>query len=349
MPRHPAPLLLALAALLAGCGNDKPQVPVDAAPLKVSVVQVGQQAMAPPIEAAGTAALRKEIPLAFTSSGRIARILVQEGDFVRRGQVLALLDTTSVGAALEVAAAERVRARAELERFRTLYAQGWVTKARLEGAEAAARSADANLAARRFTLETARVVAPASGIVLARSAEPAQIIDAGVPVLTLGDTGSGFVLRALVADRDAVRLRPGIGAEVTFEALAGTKLAGRVIEVGGRSDRGSGAFTAEIALSPDARLRSGLVGTARIAAPSVAGSTLVVIPPTALFSVRADEGFVYVVGRDRKVRARKVSLGPLGPAGSEVLSGLSTGELIATSGLDRLREGLAIDPVRPAL
>lgn len=72
------------------------------------------------------------------------------------------------------------------------------------------------------------------------------------------------------------------------------------------------------------------------------------IPPTALFAVRADEGFVYVVGKDRKVRARKVSLGPLGLAGSEVLSGLATGETIVTSSLDRMREGLAIDPVRPA-
>ena len=114
--------LLALAALLAGCGESGTTAhPAKDAPLKVSVALVGQQAMAPPIVAAGTAALRKEIPLGFTSAGRIARILVQEGDFVRRGQVLAVLDTTSVGASLDAAAAERVRARAELERFRTLY------------------------------------------------------------------------------------------------------------------------------------------------------------------------------------------------------------------------------------
>ena len=89
-------------------------------------------------------------------------------------------------------------------------------------------------------------------------------------MVILGDSSSGFVLRALLTDRDAVRLRPGITAEVTFEALPGARLAGQVIEVGGRSDRGSGAFVAEIALPPDPRLRSGLVGTARIAAPAAA-------------------------------------------------------------------------------
>ncbi len=346
MPCRSVPFLIALSLALAGCKAEQSVTPSVDAPLKVSVVSVGQQAMPAMIEAAGTAALRKEIPLGFTSAGRIARVMVQEGDVVRAGQVLAVLDTTSVGASLAAASAESTRARAELERFRTLYAQGWLTKGRLEAAEAAARSADANVAARRFAVDTARVIAPANGIVLARTAEPSQIIDAGMPVVTLGDSSSGFVLRALLTDRDAVRIKAGIPAEVSFDALPDVKLAGRVIELGGRSDRGSGAFVAEIALPPDARLRSGLVGNARIAAPSAASASAMVIPPTALFAVRADEGFVYVVGNDRKVRARKVTLGPLGPDGSNVLSGLSLGETIVTSSLDRLREGSVIDPVR---
>lgn len=348
MLRRLFPLLFALSAALAGCSADKPAAPKEAARLRVSVAQVGQQAASAPIEAAGTAALRKEVPLGFTSPGRISRVLVQEGDFVRRGQVLATLDTTSVGASLTAASAEQTRARSELERFRTLYSQGWLTKARLEAAEAAVRSADANVSSRRFTLDTARVIAPSNGIILARGVEPGQNADLGTAVVILGDSSSGFVLRALLADRDAVRVQRGISAEVRFEALPGAVLAGKVIEIGGRSDRGSGAFVAEIALAPDARLRSGLVGNARIAAPPAGGSTMIVIPPTALFSVRADEGFVYVVGNDRKVRARKVTLGPLGPGGSEIMSGLAVGETIVTSSLDRMREGQEIDPVRSA-
>lgn len=332
-----------LLSLLAACGGT--EAPPAAKPLRVSTMTVGQVAPAPAIEAAGTAALRKEIPLGFTTPGQIARITVYEGDRVRRGQVLATLDTTSVGASLEAADAERDRAGAELNRLKQLYAQGWITKARLEGAEAAARSASANVAARRFSLQTARVIAPADGIVLSRMAEPGQIIDAGMPVVTLGDASSGFVLRVLLADRDAVRVRVGVPAEVRFDALPGTILSGPVIEVGGRSDRGTGAFTAEISLPADPRLRSGLVGRAKIATPAAGGSSRLVIPPTAIFSVRAEEGFVYVVDAQRKVRARRVTLGPLTADGLEVLSGLSRGEVIALSGLDRLREGAQVDPV----
>lgn len=340
--------MVLMAGALSACGGNEPAKPPAEAPLRVAVAVVGQQAAAPFIEAAGTAALRKEIPLGFTSPGRIARVLVQEGDRVRRGQVLAVLDTTTVQASLEAAAAERDRAAAELTRIRKLYAEGWVTRSRLESAEANARSAAANLSARRFSLDTARVVAPSDGIVLARGAEPGQIVDAGMQIVTLGDNASGFVLRVLLADRDAVRVRAGIPAEVRIDALPGVVLAGSVIEVGGRSDRGSGAFTAEVALPPDPRLRSGLVGTARIAAPALEGSTRLVVPPTSIFAARADEGFVFVVDSGQRVRARRIALGPLTSDGAEVLSGLKSGETIVTSSLDRLREGARIDPVRAA-
>lgn len=332
-----------LLPLLAACGGT--EAPPAAKPVRVSTFAVGQEAPAPVVEAAGTAALRKEIPLGFTTPGQIARITVQEGDVVRRGQVLATLDMTSVGASLEAADAERDRAGAELARLKQLYAQGWITKARLEGAEAAARSASANVAARRFSMQTARVVAPADGVVLSRMAEPGQIIDAGMPVITLGDRSSGFVLRTLLADRDAVRIRVGVPAQVRFDALPGEILSGPVIEVGGRSDRGTGAFTAEIALPADPRLRSGLVGRATIAIPAAGASTRLVIPPTAIFAVRADEGFVYVVDAQKRVKARQIALGPLSAAGAEVLGGLRRGEVIVLSGLDRLRDGAQVDPV----
>lgn len=346
MSSVPRVLFSILVLTLAGCGQS--EAPPAPKPLRVSTITVGQEAAPSLIEAAGTAALRKEIPLGFTTPGQIARITVQEGDQVRRGQVLATLDMTSVGASLEAADAERDRAGAELSRLKQLYAQGWITKGRLEAAEAVARSASANVAARRFSLQTARVIAPADGIVLSRTAEPGQIIDAGMPVLTLGDATSGFVLRSLLSDRDAVRVRAGIPAEVRFDALPGTVLSGPVIEVGGRSDRGSGAFTAEIALPADPRLRSGLVGRAKIAAPAAGASSRLIIPPTAVFAVRAEEGFVYVIDTKRRVRARQVVLGPLSADGAEVVSGLNRGEVIAVSGLDRLRDGALVDPVSAA-
>lgn len=340
-------LSLLIILLLPGCGGAGPVPQKADKPIRVIVAKAGVNSAAPMIEAAGTAALRKEIPLGFTSSGRIARILVQEGDRVQRGQLLALLDTTNVAASLETAAAERDRAAADLQRMKVLFTQGWITKSRLETAEAAARTADATLKTRRFSVETARVIAPAAGVILARQAEPSQIIDAGTPIVSLGDSGSGFVLRALLSDRDVVRVRPGTLAEVTFEALPGALLQGRVLEVGGRSDRNSGTFTIEIGLQPEPRLRSGLVGKARIAAPADSAEVTLLVPPTAIFAVRAEEGFVYVLGADRRVKVRQVQLGKLDERGMEIVGGLKPDETLVLSGLDRLRDGMVVDPVQP--
>lgn len=99
---------ITLIPLLAACGDAQPAPKAN--PLQISTITVGQEAPAEAIEAAGTAALRREIPLGFTTPGQIARITVQEGDVVRRGQVLATLDMTSVDASLEAADAERDRA-----------------------------------------------------------------------------------------------------------------------------------------------------------------------------------------------------------------------------------------------
>ena len=338
---HFAPVVLLLSA---ACSDERrTSRPVEDVPV-VSLVRAGTPTGPAQVEADGTAALRREIPLAFTTGGKIASVLVRDGDRVRVGQLLASLDATNVGAALEQAAAENDRAQADLSRIEQLFRQGWVTAPRLESAQAAARNARAALASRRFARSTARIVAPAGGVILARQAEPGQVIEAGMPVVSLGDVASGFVLKTPVSDRDAVRLVRGAKARVRFDALPGELFDGQVLEVSGRSDRGSGAFSLEISLPVDARLRSGLVGHARIEATPGRSATRLVIPPVALFAVRADEGFAYVLtGKDR-VRLRRLRIGAVDNQGVEVLDGLTPGEQVVASELDRLKDGARVRP-----
>jgi RND family efflux transporter MFP subunit len=300
------------------------------------------------VETAGTVALREETVLGFTSGGRIARILVNEGDRVRRGQLLASLDTTPLGSALDAALAEQNRARAELKRLEPLMAKGWITRPRYEAALAATQSADAAVKAQRFAMDTARIVASGDGIVLARPAEPGQIIAQGMPVLVVGRASSGFVLRAPLSDREAVRLTRGAPAQVVLEALDGEPLAGSVLELGSRADRATGTFQVEIALPADPRLRSGLIGRASITAnPAAEAAPPLLVPPLAIFGARAGEGFVYVLDRQDKVRLRKVRLGEAVDGGIAVRDGLKPGEWVAVAALDRLQDGMTVRPARP--
>jgi RND family efflux transporter MFP subunit len=354
-PRRGATLLLTalplIALLLSACGGgDAPPPPPRQPAQAVRVADVGPASGASDLLVAGTVRLKRETPLSFNTPGRIAAILVREGDRVQAGQLLARLDTTSLGAAQASAQAEVVRAGADLKRSEDLFAKGWVTAARVEQARASMAAAQARARAAGFDVALAVLRAPAAGVVLARPGEPGQIVQPGQAVLTLGELGQGFVLRLPLADRDAARVTQGQLASVTIPALGGGVLTGRVSEVGARGDDGTGTFRIEVALPPEARLASGQIGQARLALGGAAPSGApLMVPATAVFAARADEGFVYVLEPvTRRVRQRQVALGTVEPGGVIVTAGLKAGEQVVTTGIDRLRDGQVVEPASAA-
>lgn len=339
-----SPMFLS-ALLLVGCGGASDAPPAAKALPTVRVALVGTTAASPVIQAIGTAVWRQETPLGFTSDGQISRILVNEGDIVRRGQVLATLDTTPIAAELSVAQAEARRAQSELKRLDHLYRNGWVTKQRLESAQAASEVSAAQVRARGFAVQTARVTAPSSGVVLARLAEPTQVIAKGSPVLVIGETDGGYVIRVPVNDRVAASVTMGEPALVRFEALGSTPLQGRIVEIGGRARQTTGTFDVEITLPNAPGLRSGMIGTATLAIAPRGAAAAIILPAIAILSPRAGEGLVYVVDASGTARLRQVRLGDASDVGVEVLSGVKAGERVALSGFDKIRNGARVNAV----
>lgn len=331
-------------ALLAACGDSAAPPPAIPPAQPVRVVTAAPASATTELAIAGTVRLKRETPLAFNSPGRIASISVREGDAVAAGQVLARLDTTSLGAAQGSAAAEVTRAEAEVKRTEALFAKGWVTAPRVEQARATLAAAQARMRATGFDLALAVLRAPTSGVVLARPAEPGQIAQPGQTILTIGERGQGFVLRLPMADRDVARVRPGQVARVTIPALGGQELVGQISEVGARGDDGTGTFRVEVRLPADARLASGQIGNARLQLGAAQPGAPIAVPATAVFSARADEGFVYVLEpTTRRVRQRLVALGAVGSSGVVVTAGLKAGEQVVTTGVDRLRDGQVVE------
>ena len=313
----------------------------------VRIAQVGGTIVPETITATGTVAWRRETTLGFTSAGRIATMVVNEGDSVRPGQLLAALDPTTVAADVATARAERDRAAAEYTRSAKLLEQGWVTRPRVDNARATLAAAQANLRSAGFQSRNAVIVSPGAGVVLARLTEAGQIVAAGTPVLVIGEASGGRVLRLPLADRDAARLRVGAPATVKLAAVEG-ELTGSVIEIGGKADRGTGTFVVEIGLPNDSRLRAGQIGTVSIVA-SGPGTPSLLVPPAAIFAPRAGQAFVYVADREtNRVKVRRVNIGEASDSAIRVTGGLQRGEWVATSRLDRLADGMAIAPLRAA-
>jgi RND family efflux transporter MFP subunit len=334
-------------ALLAsnGCRDTMPD-PRDPVP-QARIVQVSENSGEAGLSAPGKVALKRETPVGFVTSGRVAAVLVNEGDFVRTGQVVARLDTSVLDAELQRASTELQRRTDELQRFEKLYAKGWVTRQRLEEIRAALASAAATAEAAEFNRKGATLVARGPAIVLARSAEPGQVIQSGAPVVRLGELASGFVLRVPLDDRELPRVSLGATATVRISALGNRVLAGRVTEFAGQADERTGTYVVEISLPPDPDLRSGQIGGVVIAAaPALAFKGVVMVPVEAVFNARAGQGFVYLFDRDdRRVKLQRVDLDA--PSGDTipVLQGLKPGSWVVVSSLDRLRDGMKIVPV----
>jgi len=246
------------------CGSPESSTPTPdrAVPVQVAPVVAASQAGA--ISVSGVLGAKDEITLSFKIGGIVARVMVDDGATARRGQVLATLDQREIDALLSKATAGAEKARRDAQRVERLYRDSVATIAQLQDAQTARDAAEADLRAARVNKEYATIVAPNDGVVLMRIASAGQMVGAGTPVIQFGSKGRGMVLRAGLPDRDAVRVRVGDAATVTFEALPGKTFNGRVSQVGAAADPRTGLITIEIAMRDVAGLPSGLVGRAAI-------------------------------------------------------------------------------------
>lgn len=341
-------LLTGACLVLSACSGGKEEAAPAAAdkvyPVDIALVRPASGSAI--ITAAGTVRYRYETPLGFTTAGKIASIRFEEGDRVMPGALIAALDATQVGANLESARAEQQRAQAELGRFQQLFEKGWVTRAQLERAEATARAATAQVSTAGFASGTSRILAPSGGIILARTAEPGQVVAAGTQIVVLGETSGGMVLRAPMIDSDIARLSPGMPVTVRLSAVPGGEIEGVISEIDARANASSGAFEVTIALPANPALRSGQIGTAEFRVAAAPDATGLAVPASAVFNVRADEGFVYLLDpKTSRVRARAVQIGRIDDRELIVTGGLKPGDRIVRSGLVLLTDGAKVKPL----
>lgn len=350
---------IGIILLLSGCNSaneeaqhaEKPQHNETLLPVEISTVVAGDNQQI--ISSVGTLRFRRETSLGFTTSGKVSNVQYNEGDRVKRGSLIAALDTTTVNADIGLARAELDRARAEFERFDTLFKQGWVTKSQLERTQANYQAAQARIDQANFASDTAKLYAPSNGIIIRRNIDPGQIIAAGSPALIFGQLDSGYILRIPLTSSDAAKINVGIPVEVSISSIEGETFSARVTEIDGRANEQTGAFFAIVELPADSRFKSGQIGTANFIVANDAN--IIAIPSSAISGIRASEAIVYIYdSKNQTVALRNISLGQLSDTQVQVESGLSLGDQIVVRGHEKLTDGEKVKVVdrgkaKPAL
>lgn len=343
-------LLLAIGSFLAACSKaPAPEPAGPPPPAAVRAMRVASAAAGRQTRAVGVLAPRHELKLAFKVGGLIETMLVDSGDVVKRGQPLAALKRAEVDASVAQATEAVDKARRDLERARRLRIDEVATEEQVQDLDTAYKVARSNLAAVRFNAGFARIEAPADGVIFDRLAAAGELVQPGQPVLLLGATDSGWVVRAALSDRDAMRASAGDRADVLFDAFPGRTFKGKITRIGASADHMTGTFEIEIEVQPGGvRFARGLVAKVALdlPEPQTAASGATLVPVTALVEANGPQATVYVLDTAGTVARRKqVTLGPIIGEQIVVTSGLAPGEQVITDGAAWLTDGRAVHVV----
>lgn len=343
--RRVALLVLGLVSLLVGCG--KPAVvPSGPAPVAVRTAAVVREKVLRPIRAAGRLGGKQEMALAFRSGGTVDRILVREGQAVRRGQVLATLDTLDADATLVQARAAYEKAERDRARIERLASAGAVARVSLQDAETGVELAGAALRQARHARVVSELRAPDDGQVQRRLVEAHEQVGAGTPVLLVRGATRGWVVKVGLSDRDAVQVRLGDTASVRFDAFPDRSFSARVSEIAGGASPQTGTFEVEVAVEPaGANLLSGLV--AKVEIVPGAPPELWAVPVEALVEGSGQTAAVYTVSaEDGRAQRVPVTIGFIEGPRVAVLHGLDQVTEVVTDGAPYLRPGLPVARVQ---
>jgi len=353
MARLPIPMRVSLVvvpllALVGGC--NKPPQQLDAA-RPVHAVTVSLASDEQEVTYTGDVRARWETALGFRVPGKIVARLVEVGQQVKTGQVLARLDPEDQKLSAEAAKQQLMAARsdfqqakADLVRYKELVDKGFISAAEFDRRKttyqtAAARleQATAQLELNRNQTEYTTLRADHDGVVTAVQAEVGQVVSAGQSVVKTARLDEKEVA-VNVPENRLVELRATKDADVSLWASPGKVYKGRIREISPSADNVTRTYTVKVTvLDPDASVQLGMTANVRLRGGMRA--EVARLPLTALFQ-KGDEAAVWVIDpKTQQVTLTPVQVGRYTQDYVTVLSGLSDGDLVVRAGVHKLNQG----------
>jgi membrane fusion protein (multidrug efflux system) len=324
-------------------------------PEAVTTIVVGSEEWPATFSAIGTMAAVQGVAVSADLPGTVERIAFDSGTSVREGQVLALLDTREEQAQLAAAEAQRDLARLNFERMQGLLNERVISRAEFDRATAEQRQTEARAGEIRAAIERKTIRAPFSGILGIRQVNLGQYLSGGDPLVTLQSLNPIYVNFG-VPQQTAGEMRIGRTVRVTTDDRSGVVSTGRLTAIDSIVDEGTRNIQVQATLAnADGKWRPGMFVRTEVVLGT--SSTVVSLPASAIsYAPYGDSVFVVDDLKDpngqtyRGVRQQFVKLGRARGDQIGVVSGISPGAEVVTSGVFKLRNGAAVivnNKVRP--
>lgn len=285
----------------------------------------------------------RQMNFASENAGRVVRILVDEGSYVRAGQTLAVINADQISIDLESAQAAYQNAVRDLQRYENAFKTGGVTQQQLDHARLTVQNAEARVSQARIRVRDANVRSSINGIVNKRFIEPGAYVSPGTQLFELVDV-SKLKLAITVNESQVARLKVGDKVTVKASVFPDKTFGGTVRFIAAKADASLNfPVEIEVAHNPGNQLRAGMYGTAVFNFENTA--PVITVPRTAFVgSVASNQ--VFVADSTNTARLRNVIAGRVIGDQVEVLEGLQEGESVIISGQINLSEGSKISVIK---
>ena len=290
----------------------------------------------------GTVEASQTIPLTFQSTGTVEKVLVEEGDVVRKGQLLAIVNKADNQSIYNSALAKFQQAKDGYDRLKQVYDKGSLPEVKWVEMETNMKQAESQLQIAKNNLDKCNLYAPASGVVGSRNIEPGQSSLSTLAPLELVKIETVLV-KIAVPENEIGKIKKGLKAGFIISALGNKKYQGMITHVGVVADRFSRTYEVKIAVNnTDMEMKPGMVCDVNLELEE--GSHLLIVPYQAVSVDIAGKPFVWMVNSDKKtVKRTEVKLGSVEENGIEVLSGLVPNDLVVVEGKEKLSDDSIIN------
>jgi len=285
----------------------------------------------------------RQMNFAAENAGRVVRILVDEGSYVRAGQTLAVINADQISIDLESAQAAYQNALRDKQRYENAFKTGGVTQQQLDHAKLQLETAEARVAQARIRVRDANVRSSINGIVNKRYIEPGAYVSPGTQLFELVDV-SKLKLAVTVNESQVARLKVGDKVSVKASVFPDKTFGGTVTFIAAKADASLNfPVEIEVAHNPGNQLRAGMYGSAVF---NFENSAPVLTVPRTAFVGSVNSNQIFVADSANTARLRNVIAGRVIGDQVEILDGLQEGESVIISGQINLTEGSKISVIK---
>lgn len=334
-------ILAAIVIVFFGCKQKQETVQKEMTSLKIKAQKVQTVSGFSNLRYSGTVEAAQTIPLSFQSSGTVERVLVQAGDAVRKGQLLATVDKADNQSIYNSSLAMYEQAKDAYDRLKQVHDNGSLSEVKWVEMETNLKKAESQLEVAKNSLEKRNLYAPVSGIIGKRNVEPGQSALSSFAPLELVKIETVLV-KVSVPENEIGKIRKGMNASFTISALDNKQFEGTITNVGVVADQFSRTYEVKITVkNPELEIKPGMV--CDVTLNSTSEKQMVLVPYNAVSKDSEGNSIVFVVNGDQKsVRKQIVKVGTYQTKGLEIISGLTANETVVVEGKEKLTDNSQI-------